>query len=130
MYTYLDAKDDNSGLQLTGRHRHHGHARIAWQSDEIGLRANVRATMFSSWIAARSTSPVIIDTTAPAFVLVDAFASQRLKQGLNAFLSIDNLMNNKDPNTGVMLGTIPAPIFRPEAGRTLRFGVRWAWSQQ
>ena len=128
-YTYLDANDDKTGLELTGRHRHHGHARITWQADEVGLRANIRATMLSSWIAARATTAGVIDTRAPGFVLVDTFVSQRLRDGLNAFLSVDNLMDDRDPNTGVVVGTVPAPIFRPEAGRTFRVGVRWSWSR-
>ena len=129
-YTYLDAKDNGTGLDLTGRHRHQGHARVTWHADRIGLRANVRATLFSSWIAARTTTGPVTDTRAPGFVLVDAFLSQRLKDGLNAFASVDNVMNDQDPNTGVMVGGAPAPIYRPEVGRAVRFGLRWSWSQQ
>ena len=44
--------------------------------------------------------------------------------------AIDNLTDSQDPNTGVLQpsGT-PAPIYRPEIGRTFRFGLRWNWSR-
>ena len=67
---------------------------------------------------------------APAFTLWDVSASQRLVRGLVAFAAVDNLTDNQDPNTGVTTAAgLPAAIYRPEIGRTLRFGVRWAWSK-
>jgi outer membrane receptor for ferrienterochelin and colicins len=126
-YTFLDARDGRSDLELTGRSRHHGHARVGWVSDRIGLRANLRLTAMSSWIAARAAG---VDTRAAGFAVLDAYVSQRVANGLHAFAAIDNLSNSRDPNAGVMLQTAPAPIYRPEAGRTVRFGVRWSWSQQ
>jgi outer membrane receptor protein involved in Fe transport len=69
------------------------------------------------------------DTVAPKFALWDAFVSQRLTRGLSAFLTIDNLADSQDPNTGVLLATgAPAPIYRPEAGRTACIGVQWSFS--
>jgi outer membrane receptor for ferrienterochelin and colicins len=126
-YTYLQARDAQQELDLTGRHAHQGHVRITWHSNRIGLRANLRATAYSSWIAARAGT---VDTVAPGFMLWDAYASQRLVGGLSGFAAIDNLTNNQDLNTGILTeaGT-PAPIYRLEAGRTVRFGLRWAWSK-
>lgn len=129
-YTYLDARDDRTDLALTGRHRHHGHARVTWSLPQFGLRANLRVTALSSWIAARSTGAVVADTVAPGFALVDAYVSQRLAAPLTAFMALDNLTNSQDPNTGAMNGAVPAAIYRPEAGRAVRFGVRWAWTRQ
>jgi outer membrane receptor protein involved in Fe transport len=69
------------------------------------------------------------DTIAPRFALWDAFVSQRIGKGLSAFLTIDNLANSHDPNTGVLLPTgAPAAIYRPEVGRTARVGVQWSFS--
>jgi outer membrane receptor for ferrienterochelin and colicins len=128
-YTYLDAYDAATGLELTGRHRHQGHIRAAWQHEGAGFRANVRGTFFSSWIAARSTTNgITTDTTAPGFALWDAFVSQDIVRGLSGFAAVDNLTDNQDPNTGVIGPTgTPAAIYRPEVGRTVRFGVRWSW---
>ena len=127
-YTYLSAHDTDTGLALTGRHRHHGHVRVSWQPRRSGLRASLRGTFFSSWIAARAaTAGAVQDTVAPRFALWDAFVSQRLGRGLSAFLAIDNLADSQDPNTGVLLpdGT-PAPLYRPDAGRAARVGIQWS----
>jgi outer membrane receptor for ferrienterochelin and colicins len=126
-YTYLQARDASTGIDLTGRHPHQGHVRLSWQSENVGLRANIRATGYSSWIAARAGT---VDTVAPGFVLWDVYASQRLPIGFTAFTALDNVTDNQDPNTGVVTPTgTPAPIYRPEAGRTFRVGLRWAWSR-
>jgi outer membrane receptor protein involved in Fe transport len=72
-----------------------------------------------------------VDTIAPAFMLWDSSAGQRLGGGATAFVAIDNLFDSQDPNTGVMTPTgAAAPIYRPEIGRTVRFGVRWSWSDK
>jgi outer membrane receptor for ferrienterochelin and colicins len=126
-YTYLQARDAANDVDLTGRHAHQGHVRFSWYSDKLGLRANVRGTGYSSWIAARAGR---VDTIAPGFVLWDVYASQRLPAGLTAFAALDNVTDNQDPNTGVLTATgAPAPIYRPEAGRTVRVGLRWAWAK-
>jgi outer membrane receptor for ferrienterochelin and colicins len=126
-YTYLQARDAQTTTDLTGRHPHQGHVRLSWYSERIGLRANLRATAYSSWIAARAGA---VDTVAPGFVLWDTYAAQRLFANLTAFVAIDNLTDNQDPNYGVLTPPgAPAAIYRPDAGRSVRFGVRWAWSR-
>ena len=65
-YTYLQARDAQTDRDLTGRHAHQGHVRVSWHSDRLGLRANLRATAYSSWIAARAGTD---DTTAPGFTI-------------------------------------------------------------
>jgi outer membrane receptor for ferrienterochelin and colicins len=130
-YTYLSARDAATGLELTGRHRHHGHVRLSGQPSRLGLRASLRGTFFSPWIATRATVPGggVQDTVAPRFALWDAFVSQRIARGLSAYLTVDNLADSQDPNTGVLTTTgAPAPIYRPEAGRTARVGVQWSFS--
>ena len=129
-YTYLSARDESTERDLTGRHPHHGHVRISWHPQRTGFSASVRGTFFSSWIAARATTPAAVqDTVAPRFALWDVFVSQRLTHGLSAFVAIDNLADSQDPNTGVFLpsGAV-APIYRPDAGRTARAGVQWSFS--
>ena len=130
-YTYLEARDRDSGLDLTGRHPHHGHIRVSWYPARTGFRVALRGTFYSSWIVARNTQTGggVSDTIAPQFALWDAFFSKRIGGGLSAFLNLDNLTQSQDPNTGVMLpaGT-PAPIYRPDAGRTFRIGVQWSFS--
>jgi len=126
-YTYLQARDGETDRDLTGRHEHQGHLRVSWYADRVGLRANVRATSYSDWIAARAGA---VDTIAPGFTLWDLSVSQRLMRGLNAFAAVDNLTDNQDPNTGVATASgAPAAIYRPEAGRTTRVGLRWSWSK-
>lgn len=130
-YTYLDAEDDDSGRELTGRHRHQGHLRASWQPARGGFRASVRGTFYSDWIAARATSRsgVVTDTLSPRFTIWDVSMNQRLARGLSAFVGLDNIAGSQDPNTGVVLPTgTPAPIYRPDAGRTVRAGLQWTFA--
>lgn len=131
-YTYLSARDTGNDLDLTGRHPHQGHMRVSWQPTRAGFKASLRGTFFSPWIATRATVPGgIQDTIAPRFALWDAFVSQRIRGGLTAYLTVDNLTNSQDPNTGVLLPTgAPAPIYRPDAGRTARVGVQWSFASR
>lgn len=127
-YTFLDARDQRTDLELTNRSRHQGHVRLAWQLDRIGLRANVRGTFLSSWIATRSASTGV-ETRADGFGIWDAYVSQRIARGLSAFMSLENLTDSQDPNVGVVNANgTPAALYRFEAGRAVRFGVRWSWS--
>ena len=129
-YTYLDAKDDANDLPLTGRHRHHGHVRATWRHP-IGLTANVRGQFYGEWIAARATvNGQPQDTVAPAFAIWDAYVSQRVVRSISLFVAVDNVADNQDPNVGrVSAAGAPLAIYRADAGRTARFGVRWSWSK-
>lgn len=130
-YTYLDARDDSTDLALTGRSKHHGSVRAMWRQPKWGLSANVRGILVGEWIAARATvdgQPV--DTFAPGYAVVDAFASQRIVRGVNAFVAVDNLADSRDPNIGrVSASGAPLAIYRPEVGRTIRGGIRWSWAK-
>ena len=129
-YTYLDAKDEANDLPLTGRHRHHGHVRATWRH-AIGLTANLRGLFYGDWIAARATAGgQVQDTVAPGFAIWDAYVSQRVVRSIALFLALDNLTDNQDPNVGQLSASgTPLAIYRPDAGRTARFGVRWSWSK-
>ncbi|CDM64293.1 TonB-dependent receptor [Pyrinomonas methylaliphatogenes] len=133
-YTYLDARDETAHLPLTGRHRHQGFVRIAWEAPRRGLRLNLRGTFYSSWIAARSTAGSIVrDTIAPGFALWDVYGAKRLfnteRGTLEVFGAIDNLNDSRDPNTGRLDAQgNPLPIYRPEQGRTFRVGLRYSFA--
>jgi outer membrane receptor for ferrienterochelin and colicins len=130
-YTYLDALDLTRNQTLAGRHRHQGHTRLTWYRAPLGVRAELRGTFYSSWLAVASRGGGDPGVRAPAFALWDAYASKRIAAGVELFGALDNLTDNQDPNTGVLLpaGT-PAPIYRPEIGRTVRFGVRWTFDRK
>ncbi len=130
-YTYLDARDDVTDLALTGRSEHQGMVRATWRQARIGFTANLRGTFASRWIAARATvNGQPVGTMAPGYALWDAYASQRIVRGLSAFVAIDNLADSQDPNLGQLSATgAPLAIYRPDVGRTARFGVRWSWSK-
>ena len=82
-------------------------------------------------MAARATAAgQPVDTFAPGYGVWDAYVSQRVVRGLTAFAAIDNLADNQDPNVGEVSATgAPLAIYRPDAGRTVRGGIRWSWSK-
>jgi outer membrane receptor for ferrienterochelin and colicins len=130
-YTYLDARDDLTDLRLTGRNKHQGNVRATWRQSKMGFTANVRGMFYSDWIAARATvNGQAVDTLAPGYALWDVYASQRVLRGVSAFAAIDNVTDNQDPNIGQLSATgAPLAIYRPDVGRTVRFGVRWSWAK-
>lgn len=125
-YTYLDARDDVTGLRLTNRNQHQGFARLAFENARLGLRANARGTFFSSWIVSRTTSAAgLVETVAPGFTLVDFYVAQRLVRGCEAYAAIDNVADSKDPNVGGLAANgQPLPIYRAEVGRSFRVGLQ------
>lgn len=129
-YTFLDARDDRSGLRLTGRNRHQGTVRATWRHG-AGFVVNVRGAFTGNWVAARATvNGKPQDTLAPGYQLWDLFASQRVRRGVTAFAAVDNIADAQDPNLGQFSASgAPLAIYRPDAGRTVRLGVRWAWAK-
>ena len=130
-YTYLDARDDVTDLRLTGRSEHQGMVRATWRPARLGFTANLRGSFASEWVAARATvNGQPVDTFAPGYAIWDAYASQRIVRGLNAFVAIDNLADSQDPNLGKLSATgTPLAIYRPDVGRTVRGGIRWSWAR-
>ena len=122
-YTYLDAKDKETDLQLIGRHPHQGFLKLSWFRPEIGLRGNIRGTMYSDWINSRSSG---VDTIGKKFALFDFYLAKSLWKGFEVFGAVDNFMDNQDPNTNKLQPSgAPYSILRPEAGRTWKLGIRW-----
>ena len=126
----MDARDDRTGLRLTGRNEHQGSLRATWRHP-IGFVANVRGMFFSDWVAARATvNGQAQDTLAPGYGVWDVFASQRVLRGLSLFGAVDNIADAQDPSLGQVSATgSPLAIYRPDAGRTVRAGLRWSWSK-
>jgi outer membrane receptor for ferrienterochelin and colicins len=130
-YTYLDARDLTRNQPLAGRHRHQGSTRLTWFRESLGLRAEIRGSFYSSWIAVASRGGADPGVRAPGFALWDTYVFKKIASGVEVFGALDNLTDNQDPNTGQLLpaGT-PAPIYRAEIGRTIRFGVRWQFDRK
>ena len=117
-YTYLDAIDRVSRAELTGRHRHHGAARVTWAPTARPWRAELRGAFYGAWLASATER-------APAFAVWDAIAAYTLRSGVELFTAVDNMLDSQDPNTGTS-----DAIFRPDIGRTWRVGARWTWRQR
>ncbi len=134
-YTYLDARDLVAQLPLANRHRHQGFTRIAWEHSRLGFRTNLRSTFYSSWIASRSTANnVTRDTIAPRFTLFDFYAAQRFfrneRNRAEVFFAVDNLLDNRDPNANRFDAQgRPEAIYRLDAGRTFRVGLRYSFAK-
>jgi outer membrane receptor protein involved in Fe transport len=104
--------------------------RAVWRHQRSGFTANLRGIFLSEWVAARATvGGQRVDTMAPGYAVWDSFASQRIVRGVTAFVAVDNLADNQDPNFGQVSATgAPLAIYRPDVGRTVRGGIRWSWS--
>lgn len=134
-YTYLDARDQTIRAFMLSRNRHQGFTRLSWADDRLGLRMNLRGTYSSSWIVSRATvAGNRVDTTTPGYAIWDFYAAKRIyrneRNDLEIFGSVDNFTDNQDPNTGRFSGTgAPLPIYRPEAGRSFRIGLRYSFAK-
>jgi outer membrane receptor for ferrienterochelin and colicins len=145
-YTHLTARDRKAPVPLTGRHKHQGHMRLAWEDQSrTGLRWNLRGTFYSKWIQTLGTTTVnssgavtvTPDVIPPGFALWDFYAAKRLWRGLELFGAVDNLTDSQDPNLGRFsppsapgAPLSPLPIYRPELGRTYRLGLRFTWAAE
>jgi outer membrane receptor for ferrienterochelin and colicins len=113
-YTFLEAMDKSTtpaNRFLTGRHKHHAFAKLAYENSRYGINANLRQTYFGKWWNTATSK-------APAFQLWDLYGSKRLVKSFVLYGSIDNLFDSKDKNAGTAAQT------RFDAGRTFRVGLR------
>ena len=130
-YTYLDARDDITDLPPDRPQRAPG------QRPRHVARTRSASSPTCAACSTATGSPLAPPSTAsrwtrsrPGYSLWDVYASQRVVRGLNVFVAIDNLADKQDPNLGKLSANgAPLAIYRPEAGRTARFGVRWSWSK-
>ena len=127
-YTYLYAFDKQTNLYLTNRNRHQGQIRLSYDNIQHGFRANLRGSFYSKWIVSRAASGV--ETIAPGFPMWDVYAAKRIARGFEGFGTVDNLFDNRDPNTGKLSATnTPLSLSRFEVGRTFRVGIRWSFNR-
>lgn len=130
-YANVQAVDATTGAALANRNPQEATVRVDWTPARSGIRANLRGAFYSSWIAGstRSVSGTS-DIRAPKFALWDVTVSKTLIRTTELFSAVNNLTNSQDPNAGAVSATGAAlPIYRPEIGRTFRFGLRWSWTK-
>jgi outer membrane receptor for ferrienterochelin and colicins len=120
-YTYLDAKDKDTGLELTNRHHHQGYIKAEYYRRRWGLLANVRGRLFSDWLIDPTT-----DDKGYAYRIWDVYMSKSLVRGLSAFGTVENLFDSRDEK----LQQDPPTYDRPDYGRTFRIGLRYTFARE
>ncbi len=119
-YTYLDARDRETGAYLSQRHKHHGNFRIWWTTDRLGgLRSNFRGVYLSKWPIVGRRATLIAD----GYQLWDWRLAKPLRPGWEIYGAVDNMLDSIDSN---LAGPDPT-FFRADPGRTLRIGMRWTF---
>ncbi len=118
-YTYLDARDRETGQFLSQRHKHHGNFRVWWSTDRWGgLRTNFRGTYLGKWPIVGSRSTLIADS----YQIWDWYVAKPAGSGIEIYGAVDNLFDSVDSNLDG-----PSPTYyRADPGRTLRIGMRWS----
>ena len=117
-YTYLEARDKETGDFLSHRHKHHGNFRVWWSTDRLGgLRTNFRGTYLGKWpIVGRSATLV-----ADAYQIWDWYFAKPLGAGFELYGLVDNIFDSIDSKLDS-----PNPTFyRADPGRGFRIGMRW-----
>ena len=122
-YTYLDARDRDTGQFLSQRHKHHGNFRVWWSSKRLGgLRTNFRGTYLGKWPIVGRRSTLIADS----YQLWDWYVAKPLGSGFEIYGAVDNLFDSIDSNLDG-----PNPTFyRADPGRTMRIGMRWSFGTE
>jgi len=115
-YTYTDARDDTTGLELLRRPRHKASLSATWRPID---RLSISATLLyvgSQVDGNRSFSIQRLDT--PDYYLVNLAAGYDLGRGITVFARIDNLLDQRYENpTGFQ-----RPGFGAYAGLRVAFG--------
>jgi outer membrane receptor for ferrienterochelin and colicins len=120
-YTFLDAIDEQTGLRLAQRHRHHGFTGLDYVNARWGVVANVRGTFFSNWLL----NPAL-GTRGYGYGIWDCYASKDLPRGVQLFGTIDNIGDSRDRKLA-----FANPSFdRPDFGRMYRLGMRWNFQRK
>src|SRR5256714_7300090 len=115
-YTYTDARDDTTGLELLRRPRHKASLTASWRPiDRLSISATV-LYVGSQVDGNRSFSIQRLD--APDYYLVNLAADYDLGRGITVFARIDNLLDRRYENpTGFQ-----RPGFAAYAGMRVVFG--------
>ena len=94
-YTYLDARDKDTGQFLSHRHKHHGNFRIWWSSKRLGgLRTNFRGTYLGKWPIAGRRQSIVLDS----YQLWDWYVAKPIRSGFELYGVIDNIFDSTDSN--------------------------------
>lgn len=118
-YTYLDARDKQTGQFLSQRHRHHGTFRLFWSPARMGgLRTNIRTTYLGRWPVAGRAGTLIGN----AYQIWDWYAAKPVTRGVEVYGAVDNLLDSRDSG----LASAQPTFLRADFGRTFRIGVRWS----
>jgi outer membrane receptor for ferrienterochelin and colicins len=131
-YTYLDARNKADGSYLSERNKHQGVLKLAYVNQDIGFRANIRASAYSTWRTSSITNRGLTEQiNAGAFQTVDSYMAKTIRNGFEIFGTVENLFDVKDRNFGKLRpnSTEPYAIVRPDAGRMLRLGIRYSFAR-
>ncbi|MEP6903838.1 MAG: TonB-dependent receptor [Actinomycetota bacterium] len=131
-YTYLDARDKKDGSYLSDRNKHQGFLKLAYDNRKIGFRANLRGSFYSNWKTSSTTNRgITVPAVAPAFQLWDIYAAKSVQKRFEVYGTIENLFDNQDKNAGKFdTQGLPLPIYRNDAGRSFRVGLRFNFSKE
>ena len=88
--TILDTKDKTTGARLFNKPDLLNNAKLEYTNQDLGLRASIRATTVGS----RQISDI---HEAEAYTFLHLYASRILSRNIEAYLGVNNLLNN-DPN--------------------------------
>ncbi len=122
-YTYLDARDKDTGVFLSGRHRHHGNFRIFYSSSRLGgLRTNLRGTYFGKWPVSGRGGTALGD----AYQIWDWYVAKPISRGTELFFVVDNMFDSKDSS----LNVAQPSFLRADPGRLFRIGMRWSFNRE
>ena len=102
--TILDTKDKTTGARLFNKPDLLNNAKLAYANPDLGLKANLRATTVGS----RQISDTYM---AEAYTFLHLYVSRMLSRSIEAYLGVNNLLNN-DPNVyGYLEGAGPPGTF-------------------
>lgn len=129
--TYLDARDKTTDAYLPERFRNQGFLKLGYDDEKLGLRANIRTSLYSGWKASSTSNRALQgELVEPKFQLVDVFVGKRIRKGVDLYGSVENLFDDRDQNIGKVDSTgQPLPIVRPDAGRMFRLGIKFDLSR-
>lgn len=131
-YTYLDARDKSTGNYLSDRNKHQGFLKLAYDNRELGFRANLRGSFYSNWKTSSTTNRgVTIPAVAPSFQLWDIYAAKSIQKRFEIYGTIENLFDSQDANVNKFdTQGLPLPIYRNDAGRSFRIGLRFIFAKE
>lgn len=130
-YTYLDAKNKETGEYLPERIRNQAFLKLGYNNQKLGLRTNFRASLYSGWKASSLSNRALqTQLSSEPFELFDFYAAKTIKKGFEVFGTVENIFDNRDANIGKFDSRgRPLPIVRPDIGRTFRLGMRYNFSK-